>query len=425
MGVLISFCYYVLLFFAILLAGISFYKITDCFVDVKEYKIFKLVAFVGLVFIVTVIIYVSDIVNVLYALIGYIAIMTICYQGSIIKRISTVMVLYPIVVSISIFCNNFNFILIKSINDKINYLIWNFVLAFFWLGIYLVMKDRILYAKQYINDKTWILIDIICFAPFVSIVLTIIWTGYNEEYKAYIIALACIISNIGIMFLIKYIIKSVKIRLDNQNYKLQYDYYKSLEEKQLEVRKIYHDMNNNLQVIRNYIENNNIKKAKLYFEKIKEKVTSYDNKIFCNNSIVNAVLNNKYDIMIENGIDCDINISIDNLISIDDMDLCSIFSNTIDNAIEASIKIKDVSRRKITIKARLYKGYFSYSITNNKENDILTYRGSIISSKQDKKHHGFGLQNIKDIVDKYNGTVDISYTQNEFSLILISKALKI
>ena len=283
------------------------------------------------------------------------------------------------------------------------------------------MKNKILYAKQYINDKTWILIDIICIAPLISIVSTIIFTTHNEEYKAYVIALVCIISNIGVMFLIGYIVDSVKLRLDNKNYKLQYDYYKSLEEKQLEVRKIYHDMNNHFQIINNYINNNDIKEAKLYFQSFEQKFTFYRNKIFCKNTIVNAVLNNKYDLMVENNIDCNINISIDDIVSMDDMDLCSIFANTLDNAIEASLKIKDLSQRKITIKARTNKGYFSYSITNKKDQHILTHKKTIISSKSDIKHHGFGLQNLKDIVNKYKGNLDISYNDTQFSVVVIIK----
>ncbi|GAA0181072.1 hypothetical protein SH2C18_36570 [Clostridium sediminicola] len=397
------------------LSTISFYKVINCFVDVKEKKIFKVIAFVGLSSVVTVIIYVDDMVNVSYALIGFITIMVMCYVGSIIKKISVVMVLYPIVVSI-----NFLFKKINLIEAKQNYILWIFLLAIFWLFVYKIMKRKILYAKQYINDKTWVLIDIICFAPFISIILTIVWTRHNEQYKAYLIAVVCIISNIGVMFLIKYIVESVRIRLVNQNYKLQYDYYKSLEEKQVKIRKIYHDMNNNLQLVKTFINNKDIEEAKLFFEKLIKKSTSHGSKTFCKNGIVNAVLNNKYDLMVQNKINTNINISIDN-ISIDDMDICSIFANTLDNAIEASLKIEDISKRKITIKARTSKGYFSYSISNQKINDVLVEKGSIISSKQAKETHGYGLQNVRDIVNKYNGTIDINYNSEEFSLVMIIK----
>ncbi|WMM26426.1 GHKL domain-containing protein [Tissierella sp. MB52-C2] len=421
MNLLFSYCYYISLIFVIVLTGISFYKVNECFVDIKENIVFRLIAFTGLSFIVTIVIFVNDIVNVVYALIGYIGVMIICYEGSTIKKISVVMVLYPMVVSINLLGNNYDSILSRALSYKTYIIIWYFALALLWFGIYKVIKDKISYAKQYINDKTWILIDIICITPLISIVSTTIFTGFDEAYKAYLIALVCIISNVGIIFLIQYIIEGVKVRLDNQNYKLQYDYYKSLEEKQFETRKIYHDMNNHLQIIGSYIDNNDIEKAKLYFESLVEKSISYGNKVFCKNSIINAVLNNKYDLIVQNEIDCNINIAIDEKITIDDMDLCSIFANTLDNAIEASLRIKEVSQRKIIVKGRVDKGYFSYSVINNKVGDILTHKGTIVSTKEDRKYHGFGLQNIKDIVNKYRGVFDISYTGTEFSIVVIIK----
>lgn len=398
----------------ITLGAISFYRLTDCFVDIKPKRIYKVIAFIGIWVVVPVIIYVSDLVNVGYTLIGFTMMMLICYQGSIIRKISVVMVLYPIVVAA-----NYLFRGLYRISVYFNYVVWVFILALFWYVIHQVMKDKIHYAKQYISNKTWILIDIICFTPFLAIIVTIIWTGHDEQYKAYIIAGISICSNIGVLFLLNYIIDSVKVRLANQNYQLQYDYYKSLEEEQIRTRKIYHDMNNNFQVVRTYMENQNLDQARDYFDKLLQKANTYRSKTFCKNSIVNAVLNNKYNNIVSNDIDCHMNIAIDNIISIDDMDLCSIFANTLDNAIEASIHIKESAQRKIIIKARINKDYFSYAITNNKVNDVFTHKGDIISSKQDKRRHGYGLQNVQDIVNKYHGTLDINYTDSEFSVIMI------
>lgn len=44
-----------------------------------------------------------------------------------------------------------------------------------------------------------------------------------------------------------------------------------------------------------------------------------------------------------------------------------------------------------------------------------------MTGKLDKKHHGFGLQNVKDIVSKYNGSLDVNYTDTEFSVVMIIK----
>ena len=63
------------------------------------------------------------------------------------------------------------------------------------------------------------------------------------------------------------------------------------------------------------------------------------NRPFCKNSVVNALLNAKYNQASEQNIDCFFSISIDGFTKLDDITLCSVFANTLDNAIEACSRI--------------------------------------------------------------------------------------
>lgn len=179
-------------------------------------------------------------------------------------------------------------------------------------------------------------------------------------------------------------------------------------------------MNNHLSVICSFLEYDNLEGAKDYFNGLSDKF-NISNRVFCKNSIVNAVINSKYNLAIQNQIDCFFNIDLDEILPIEDVDLCSIFANTLDNAIEASLKLNDVSHRKISLKARCNKGYFSCFISNN-YNDVIRFdNGKYSSTKLDAKMHGFGLENIDDIVTKYNGTLNITYSESEFNVLAIIK----
>ena len=81
-----------------------------------------------------------------------------------------------------------------------------------------------------------------------------------------------------------------------------------------------------------------------------------------------------------------------------DIELCSLFANTLDNAIEACVKIKDREKRRITLKARSVNGHFSYEIVNAKENKVTERNGSFETDKEDKGSHGIGLWNVRQIV---------------------------
>lgn len=144
------------------------------------------------------------------------------------------------------------------------------------------------------------------------------------------------------------------------------------------------------------------------------------NRVFCKNSVVNAVLNAKYNLALEHKIDCFFHIDLQRLIGIDAISLCSLFSNTLDNAIEASLKIPDPRDRSISVKARVTEnGFFTYEITNAKINEISEQKGVLQSDKKEPSSHGLGLLNVKEAVEKYNGSLDISYTKDSFTVTIL------
>ncbi len=68
-------------------------------------------------------------------------------------------------------------------------------------------------------------------------------------------------------------------------------------------------------------------------------------------------------------------------------------------------------------------GYFTYEITNSKKNTVLEQKGILKSDKEDTAAHGFGLSNVREMVEKYDGTLDISYTEDTFTVtVLIGNA---
>lgn len=75
----------------------------------------------------------------------------------------------------------------------------------------------------------------------------------------------------------------------------------------------------------------------------------------------------------------------------------------------------------MSVKARVTEnGYFTFEVTNAKKNRILLdEKGRIQSDKGDSTIHGFGLSNVREIVEKYDGTMDISYTEDIFTVTIL------
>jgi len=107
--------------------------------------------------------------------------------------------------------------------------------------------------------------------------------------------------------------------------------------------------------------------------------------------------------------DCDIRIT-DNIIlekdlKIDSFDLASLLANALENAIEG-IKRSDGVERKITLYIDSKPDVISIVIENNTTGPVLS---NFQTTKKDKKSHGFGLPQMKAIVNKYNGDIHPKY----------------
>ena len=118
----------------------------------------------------------------------------------------------------------------------------------------------------------------------------------------------------------------------------------------------------------------------------------------------------------EEGIPCEYQVDLEEVLPIDDIDLCSLFANTLDNAVEACEKIAEREKRRISLKARCRNGHFSYEIVNSKENRVTEKNGNFETDKSDRLSHGIGLRNVRQIVRKYEGEMDVSYTEDTFSV---------
>lgn len=180
------------------------------------------------------------------------------------------------------------------------------------------------------------------------------------------------------------------------------------------IKKIKHDMKNNLINISMLINQNQT-----------DEVTGYINELTANieqsrsgvcrsgNSIVDAIINCKVTICESNNIK--LNLKVDKLPELNTSfcEMTTILSNIIDNSIEASLKLKQ-SEREIVVHIFVYKGYAVFSI-KNKFNTVLNIENGIVkTTKQNKSIHGYGLSLIEDTVKKNNGVFNYSYKNNLF-----------
>ena len=97
-------------------------------------------------------------------------------------------------------------------------------------------------------------------------------------------------------------------------------------------------------------------------------------------------------------------------------DICTIFGNALDNAIESVTLIDDPEKRLIHLSLSQKKNFVLIQINNYCENTITLKNGYPVTTKADKGNHGFGLKSIRYTIEKYHGTLNFDLNDNWFEL---------
>lgn len=391
-----------------LVVGYFVFHLIHLFIQPRTQWIIQIPAMLILGYICFNVIFLEDLINISYGLAAFLLVTLVCFKGSVISRVSVVILFYPIVTAVCIICT-------EGLKTRFSIP----VTFLFWLGVYLLFKNRLANSLNQLTSRMWLLMDIICTAAFFMTFLVVLKMETDEVAVIVLGSCTTIITNIGVLFLITTLIKSLKEQSDLKQLQMQATYYDILDQEHRHTRKIRHDMNNHMQVVNGLLKESQYEKAHAYIESVFSSLNHSVLKNYTPDPVINLVLNQKIMSMEESHISVDTKISLDKLDSFQDMDLCCIFSNTLDNALEACEKISDKSKRRIEIKARIKNGYFSYALTNSKANELITKNGKFLTDKTDKKRHGFGISNVKEIVAKYRGEIEFKDLGETFEVVMI------
>jgi sensor histidine kinase regulating citrate/malate metabolism len=156
----------------------------------------------------------------------------------------------------------------------------------------------------------------------------------------------------------------------------------------------YHDLKHQLHIIRN--ERDDTKRTQ-YLDEIESGIKKYETEYKTGNSVLDTILTSK-------GQQCDkFNIKLtvvadgQLLGSLHVMDICTIFGNALDNAIEYEVQIDEITQRMIHV-----------SVSKKSSSKFLK------TSKKDDRFHGFGIRSIRYAVQKYGGYVKINVLDHWF-----------
>lgn len=199
-------------------------------------------------------------------------------------------------------------------------------------------------------------------------------------------------------------------------------YYNETKQKNDKLIRIKHDMKNELQIAYAMMDKDKKVSTKILNE-LNDKLEDIKIINFSKNAILNTILTLKNMEIEKSDINLDIEIDKTLDFNMEEIDICDLFSNILDNSIEATKKcncddkfIKFCVAKKndyIIIKCEnTYDGFL-------KKNSY----GNFITTKLDVKKHGYGINIIKNVVDKYDGEINFITKNNVFKIVIIFKGI--
>lgn len=178
--------------------------------------------------------------------------------------------------------------------------------------------------------------------------------------------------------------------------------------------KMYHDMKNHFLLLQGYLSDNKISEAQKYLEKINGEV-DYSLEQWTGIGTIDYILSQKADIAKHQGIAISIHAEYPKDCKIDPVDLCTILTNLLDNAIEACEKQPKGTEKIIEVTIRRIHQFIIIRITNTSVAGPLASNGIFTTSKGNRQNHGWGIRSVKSAVEKYQGTIEFEYDNSIFT----------
>lgn len=192
-----------------------------------------------------------------------------------------------------------------------------------------------------------------------------------------------------------------KIDLYERQAKSNYDYYVKQMESHRTALTVIHDIRKHIGVLEELKQINTPSEMQSYADSFEDMVAPLLIKRYCENAILNIILNDKIDYCEKNDIQFDIDIHEINIEFMKPIDITTLFGNLLDNAVEAC---ENADEKRISLKIHPFNGFTYIQISNTFSGEIRRdMNGRPISNKG--RHHGIGLENVEKVLEEYNGNI--------------------
>lgn len=234
--------------------------------------------------------------------------------------------------------------------------------------------------------------------------------------SAYAYLFGGIFAALGMLVLVLAVIiidRQLTARLNEQQALLQSAHYKIRQEEWRNTSRLFHDVKNHFLCLEALLREGKTDKALLYVHTLTHAVESLQQRVYTGNDFVDAILNDKRSAALSQDIAFSADMALPAECGISPPDLCCIFSNIFDNAINACKRVQ--GKRWIEARAYVRQGQLLIEVKNSCRDDGgsrlaggAASFAKFIYGSGGSFGHGYGLGNVRSTLEKYGGTMELS-----------------
>ncbi|MBQ3029989.1 MAG: sensor histidine kinase [Agathobacter sp.] len=272
-----------------------------------------------------------------------------------------------------------------------------------------------------VNRKDWITALFIATIVFAVSNISFVTrdTPFSGAYSQEIANIRTLVDISGVAMLYAHFVlcceNKIRMELESVQNVLQnqYQQYKQSRESIELINYKYHDLKHQIEVLR---KEQDPEKRNAFLNQMEDEIKQYELQNKTGNGVLDTVLTSKSMYCDSHGITLTSVVDGSLLDFMETMDICSIFGNALDNAIESVLKLEDKEKRLIHVTVSKQKAFLMIRVENYFEGGLDYDQGLLKTTKKEKQFHGYGIKSIRYTVNKYDGAVDIDTQDNWFNL---------
>lgn len=356
--------------------------------------------------------------NLLYTLPVFFALFLLCTTGDWMGRLAVCAVFFCIEMSVCAMLDTY----LGAFRDFDTYdLLTRVARPVIFGGLWLALRRRLPKDTVVLPRRLWKLVLGLAAMPLCALAAVVLLT-YNRYDSPYVHSLSMnlglvvlpfvFLTSLVLLFAIMTLADHERLEQAGRMANLREIYYQGLRREGQQIRQIRHDLRNHLTVIQGLLEAGEAKKALGYLDQIAGSPALRGTRHLCENETANVVLVSKAEEMERDGLEGDFAISLPKDLPVADTDLCALLGNALDNAMESVRQGKD---KRVIVRCRAEKGLFMLRVENAVGGEV---RSDLSTTKADQNAHGFGLAGMREIAQRYGGSLEAQVKEGRFELVV-------